>query len=102
MGQHTTGLLATAFALVVCSSLATGCNTASIPPLDIIADSVIGFSGKQGVSSASMLAMDQLQHGQIQFATAAEGLFKQSMTTEIHNRSRQSAEGLQIFKNFSG
>jgi hypothetical protein len=43
-----------------------------------------------------MLAMHQLQHGQIRFATAAEGLFKQLMTTKIHNRSQQSAEGLRI------
>jgi hypothetical protein len=44
-----------------------------------------------------MLAMHQLQHDQIRFATAAEGLFKQLMTTKIHNRSQQSAEALRIF-----
>jgi hypothetical protein len=52
------------------------------------------------VSSASMLGMEQLHHAQVHFATAAETLFKQSITTEIHNRTRQSAEGLPIsYKN---
>jgi hypothetical protein len=45
-----------------------------------------------------MLGMEQLHHAQVHFATAAETLFKQSITTEIHNRTRQSAEGLQIAK----
>jgi len=44
-----------------------------------------------------MLGMEQLQHDQVHFATAAEGLFKQLMTAKIHNHSRQSAEGLQSF-----
>jgi hypothetical protein len=53
MKQHTARLLATAFALVVCSSLTTGCNATSTPRLDIVADSVNGFSGEQGANGWS-------------------------------------------------
>jgi len=42
-----------ALALAVCSALFTGCNTASLPPSAIVADSVSGFSGQQGAKGWS-------------------------------------------------
>jgi hypothetical protein len=42
-----------ALALAVCSSLTTGCHTASLPPSEIVADSVSEFSGKQGANGWS-------------------------------------------------
>jgi hypothetical protein len=44
-----------------------------------------------------MVGMEQLQHAQIHFETAAEALFKQSLLAEIHIRPQQSAEGLNNF-----
>ena len=41
-----------------------------------------------------MLGMEQLQHGRIHFATAAEEFFRQPIRTKIHTHLRQSAEGL--------
>jgi len=46
------------------------------------------------VSSTSMLGTEQLQHGRIHFATAAEAFFRQPIRTKIHYLPRQSAEGL--------
>jgi len=44
-----------------------------------------------------MLGTEQLQHGRIHFATAAEAFFRQPIRTKIHYHLRQSAEWLQIF-----
>jgi hypothetical protein len=49
-----------------------------------------------------MLGMEQLQHAQIHFATAAEMLFKQSLLAELHIRPRQSAEGLPFIEVIEG
>src|SRR5262245_3739805 len=46
--HHLTKPRAAWLALAVCSSLTTGCHTVSLPPSEIVADSVSGFSGKQG------------------------------------------------------
>jgi hypothetical protein len=46
-------LWVTALALAVCSPLTTGCRTASLPPSEIVADSVSGFSGTQGANGWS-------------------------------------------------
>ena len=46
------------------------------------------------VSSTSMLGMEQLLHGRIHFAKAAEAFFRQPIRTKIHYLPRQSAEGL--------
>ena len=51
--KHTTRLWAPALALAVCSLLTTGCHTESLPPSEIVADSVSGFSGKQGANGWS-------------------------------------------------
>lgn len=53
MRQDATRLWGAALALAVCSSLTTGCHTASLPPSAIVADSVSGFSGKQGANGWS-------------------------------------------------
>jgi hypothetical protein len=53
MRQSNTQLWAAALALAVCSSLPTGCHTASLPTSEIVADSVSGFSGKQGANGWS-------------------------------------------------
>lgn len=53
MKEHTMRLWATALALAVCSSLTTGCHSASLQPLELIADSISGFSSKQGANGWS-------------------------------------------------
>ena len=51
--QHTVRLWATALALALGSPLTTGCHTASLPPSEVVADSVRGFSGTQGANGWS-------------------------------------------------
>ena len=48
--------------------------------------------------------MDQLQHGRILIATAAEAFFRQPIRTKIYSHLRQSAEGLPNlnYTNFTG
>jgi hypothetical protein len=53
MRPDTTRLWATALALAVCSSLTTGCRIAPLSPAETLADSVSGFSGKQGANGWS-------------------------------------------------
>ena len=53
MRQYTTRLWVTALALAFCSPFTTGCQTASLPPSEIVADSVSGFSGTQGANGWS-------------------------------------------------
>jgi len=48
-----TPLWAAARALATCSLLTTGCRNASFPPSQVVADSITGFSGKQGASGWS-------------------------------------------------
>jgi hypothetical protein len=50
---YTTRPWVTALILAICSSLSTGCHVASLPPSVIVADSVSGFSGKQGANGWS-------------------------------------------------
>jgi len=51
--EHITQLRTTALALAVCSLLTNGCHAASLRPLEIVADSMSGFSGKQGANAWS-------------------------------------------------
>src|SRR6185369_6541329 len=51
--KYTMRFWATALALAVCSLLITGCHTASLRPSEMVADSVSGFSGKQGANGWS-------------------------------------------------
>jgi hypothetical protein len=53
MRRYTTRRWITALALAICSPLTTGCHTASLPPSEIVADSVSGFSGEQGANGWS-------------------------------------------------
>ncbi len=53
MRRYTTRLRATALALAVCSLLTTGCRTASLRPSEAVADSINGFSDKQGANGWS-------------------------------------------------
>ena len=53
MKEHATRRSAAALALAVCSLLTTGCHTASPQPLEMIADSISGFSSKQGANGWS-------------------------------------------------
>lgn len=53
MRRYTARGWVTALALAVCSPLTTGCHNASLPRPEIIADSVSGFSGKQGANGWS-------------------------------------------------
>src|SRR5215813_4981514 len=53
MRRYTTRLRAVALAVSVCAPLTTGCHTASLSPSEIVADSVSGFSGKQGANGWS-------------------------------------------------
>lgn len=46
--RYTTPLWASVSALAVCSWLTTGCHTATPRSAEVVADSVSGFSGKQG------------------------------------------------------
>lgn len=48
--MHKTQLWAATLAMAVCSLLAAGCHTSSLQPSETIADSVRGFSGKQGAN----------------------------------------------------
>lgn len=50
MNKHTARYWASAFALTVCAWLTIGCRTASVVHSEIVADSVSGFSGDQGVN----------------------------------------------------
>lgn len=53
MRRCTTRLCVTVLALAVCPSLTIGCHAASLPHSEIVADSVSGFSGKQGANGWS-------------------------------------------------
>jgi hypothetical protein len=48
--EHTTRHWVPALALAVCLLLTTGCHTASLGPSDVVADSINGFSDKQGAN----------------------------------------------------
>lgn len=53
MRRYSTRLRLAALALSVCESLFTGCHPASLQASEVVADSVIGFSGKQGANGWS-------------------------------------------------
>src|SRR5438445_7846494 len=53
MKKHTTRLRVTALAPAVCSLLTIGCHNASFRSSQIVADSISGFSGKQGANGWS-------------------------------------------------
>ena len=53
MRRYTTGVRVAALALSVCAPLSTGCHAASLTPSEVVADSVTGFSGKQGANGWS-------------------------------------------------
>ena len=53
MKKPTTRVWAIARTLAVCSFLTTGCHTASLRSSQLVADSISGFSGKQGANGWS-------------------------------------------------
>jgi hypothetical protein len=50
MRHYTIQLVATALASAVCSLFAVECHSSSLPRSEVVADSVSGFSGKQGAN----------------------------------------------------
>ena len=53
MKTHATSFWGTPFALAVCSLLTAGCHYASPRSSQVVADSISGFSGKQGANGWS-------------------------------------------------
>ena len=72
MRRYTTRLWVTALGMAVCSSVTSGCHTASLPRAEIVADSVSGFSGEQGANGWSYGYWDRSANTDESYSQAAD------------------------------